>query len=260
MREEEREWVTIKSGADKLFGVIHRPRNASNFPGVVICHGYAGTKSGRYRIYVDLATLLSKAGIMTLRFDFRGCGDSEGDFKDITLKREVEDALHALQFLTEIPGIDKKRIGMLGKSLGGVVAILAASQVKLIKSLALLSSPFPGIQWKEEWDRFQNSHMKANEWVSFGGQLTHQKVLKDLFSLDLENYLNQLSDIPLLHIHGEKDKLVDLTHAAHYERLRQRASSLTKIFRPPSSDHDFSDLKEREFVIQEVAKWFKETL
>lgn len=101
-KEEVREWVTIQVGEMKLFGVIHRPLQGKRSPAVLVCHGFGGSKTGRFRIYVELASLLAKAGIVTLRLDFRGCGDSEGNFSDTTVNSEVEDALKGLEFLSRI--------------------------------------------------------------------------------------------------------------------------------------------------------------
>src|SRR5689334_8479689 len=120
---EERKTVTLLSQDLKLFGILHLPllKNSEKAPAVLFCHGFGGNKSGRYRLYVRLAEKLSQAGIAVLRFDFRGCGDSEGAFGDITIETQVQDALAAAEFLLTHPSVDPNRFGIFGSSLGGAI-------------------------------------------------------------------------------------------------------------------------------------------
>ena len=104
-KTETREAVVLTNHQDKLFGILNRPLNAANpCPAVLICHGFGGDKLGKNKLYLKLAQELSKAGIATLRIDFRGCGDSEGDFNEITLEGLISDALTAIDFLKKDPG------------------------------------------------------------------------------------------------------------------------------------------------------------
>ncbi len=79
----------------QLIGIFHLPKTKKKVPLVIFCHGFAGTKT-RLK-YVKLARVLAKSGIASFRFDFEGCGDSEGDFKKITIKREVSDLAAAVR-------------------------------------------------------------------------------------------------------------------------------------------------------------------
>src|SRR5262249_949470 len=135
----------------KIFGVIHRPLNVKKSPFVLMCHGLGGHKVGKGRLYVHLAEKLVSVGIGALRIDFRGSGDSEGDFSQMTIDSEVSDALVALNYLKNDPLIDSERIALFGRSFGGVVAILAAQRFSQIKSIVLWAPVFGSEQWKEKW-------------------------------------------------------------------------------------------------------------
>jgi len=69
-----------------LVGVLHLPEKEKP-PLVIICHGFQGTKTEKK--IVLLARKLQEIGILVCRFDFEGCGDSEGDPKEITVENEV---------------------------------------------------------------------------------------------------------------------------------------------------------------------------
>src|SRR5690625_321666 len=94
--------ITFENNNEHLIGVIHRTEEDTNErqirPGVVMLHGFTGNKVGPHRMFVKMAERLSELGIVTLRFDFRGSGDSEGNFEDASFRGEVDDALRACDY------------------------------------------------------------------------------------------------------------------------------------------------------------------
>ena len=68
---------------------------------------------------------LNQFGYVTLRFDMRGCGKSEGEFGRVICLEQVEDLGNALDFLAAQPAVDPDRIGAIGSSFGGAVAVYA---------------------------------------------------------------------------------------------------------------------------------------
>lgn len=260
---EERESIILENQGEKIFGVIHRPVVEGKVPAVVFCHGFGGNKAGKYRLYVRLAQHLAQAGILAFRFDFRGSGDSEGDFADMTLDGEVSDAKIVLDYLLRDPQVDVNRIGIFGRSLGGVVAVILASAFGKAKSLALWAPAFNGKQWQDKWVKAQDPNTSAQhrlELQKFNGYFTNEKFLRQFFALKIEKDLMSLNALPLLHIHGEKDDQVNILHADEYSNCRRQALAQTKMIRLPNSDHDFSDLQEQALAIEETWKWFIETL
>ena len=127
-------FASFKVGGQRLYGMIHLPepelngipRPAHGFPGVVILHGYTGNRGGDHRLLPLLSRYLSDRGIASLRFDFRGSGESEGDFSEMTVSREVEDAAAGFEYFKDLPEIDPERAMLLGFSMGGLVAALAS--------------------------------------------------------------------------------------------------------------------------------------
>ncbi|KIC72144.1 alpha/beta hydrolase family protein [Candidatus Protochlamydia amoebophila] len=259
---EEREAITLTNQGEKIFAILHRPLKTTPVPAVVICSGFGGTKSGKFRIFVNLGKELARQGIAVLRFDYRGAGDSEGEFEDLTLESKLSDTLACLNFLSKDPQIDLNRIGILGRSLGGAIAVLAACEYPSIKSLALWAPVFTSGPWKKLWDLIQSnpSLLATNEILKHLPSLTPNKeFLKQFFELNIEQKLTHIKNVPILHIHGEKDLIVKIEHAKAYKNARESIEN-TKFILLPQSDHDFSDKSEREKALQETCTWFKETL
>ncbi len=264
-RDEERIPVVLNNQGQKIFGVLHRPAKpcAAKSPAVLMCHGLGGNKVGKGRLYVLLSEMLAARGIASLRIDFRGSGDSEGEFSKMTIESEVSDALVALDFLKHDSQIDKDRIAIFGRSFGGVVAILASHQYCDIKSLALWAPVFGCEQWKERWENAHSGPMdplKRNSLMNIEGLQPGYPFFQQLFTLKLGDKLKSLDAIPLLHIHGEKDSVVDLSHARKFKEARCHVLEKSQFRLLPQSDHDFLDPTERQIALSETTGWFEKTL
>jgi uncharacterized protein len=262
-KKEEREPIVLENHGQKIFGIIHRPIQTPKYPALLMCHGLGGQKSGKYRLYVALAVKLAENGIAALRIDFRGSGDSEGEFSEMTLDGEVSDALKGLDFLLRDPCVDSSKVGLFGRSVGGAVAVMAARRSGQAKSLVVWAPIFSGNQWIDKWNTLHTqtlSETHRTEMMRINGQVPGYAFFQQLFSLRMEEELVALDKTAMLHIHGEKDAQVAIEHADQYMRLRQKSLGQTKFIRLPNSDHDFSYYEEQQIAIQETCKWLIQTL
>lgn len=260
---EIRDSIVFVNEGQKIFAVFHKPEGVVNPPVVLMCHGLAGHKTGRYRVYVDLAERLLEKKIAVLRFDFRGCGDSEGSFEDTTLKRELSDARVALDFLLQRSDIDHERIGFFGRSLGASVAVLMAAESQKAKSLVLWVPLFDGAQWSETWSQLINGGMSAVESEDIrriNGQVVSIPFYAEMFDMHIEEALKKTEKVPLLLIHGEVDELIGIQHSESYNQCRKGAEAETKFIRLVHCDHDFSYTSERLLALIETTNWFENTL
>lgn len=259
---EERQAVTITNHGQKMFGVIHRPLQKGKRPAVVFCSGFAGTKFGKYRLFVKLSEELARRGILSLRFDYRCTGDSEGDFKDATFKGEVDDTLQILEYLAQDPQVDSSQLALFGRSLGGAVSILAAKRFQNIKSLVLWAPVFCADEWKALWEASKIQKLDPSQMQvlkSLPGQVPNLQFLQEFFNIHIEETLADLKDVPLLHVHGELDSVVKISHADGYKQSR-RSSPNTRFIRLAHSDHDFGDPEDQKIAIAETCDWLEKTL
>lgn len=261
---ELREPVVFENEGQKIFGTLHRPLPLRRTPAILMCHGFGGNKVGRYRIYVSIAEYLARRGIASLRIDFRGSGDSEGDFAAMTVDTEVSDALKGLHFLRNHPSIDPAQIGILGNSFGGPVAVLAAQRDGQIRSMALLAALFNGRPWKDRWDQLMingpTEEARLELTRILDGQAPGPEFYRGLFTLNLQPALKDLEGIPLLHIHSERDEKIGKDQVEGYQEARKHAKAQTRWVRLHLCNHNFSDSAERNMLVEEVGEWFVATL
>jgi len=97
---------------------------ASVGPHLSLLHGFGSTKNAGN--VIRPTEMLSALGYATLRFDMRGCGESEGEKGRVVCLEQVEDTRSAVSWLCEQPEIDPERVGLLGSSFGAAVAVYTA--------------------------------------------------------------------------------------------------------------------------------------
>ena len=121
------------------------PEGDGPFPAVVMNHGHGGGRreGGGFD---RLANALAKAGIVTIRMDFAGVGDSKAPWTEQSLSSMISDSNASLDFLLAHYPVDPDRLGLLGYSMGGRVALtIAQSEHSPYKAVGLLApSANPG--------------------------------------------------------------------------------------------------------------------
>ena len=130
--------IALRRAGLTLRGILEKPTDGPCAL-VIMCHGFGGRMDafpgGWFQEWNDA---LIAAGFATLRFDFNGHGDSEGNFRDMTVFSEIEDAAAFLQYAMTLPEVTA--IHLLGHSQGGVVAgMLAGYYHDKIDKLVMLT-------------------------------------------------------------------------------------------------------------------------
>lgn len=129
----------------KLAGRLYLPDPArATGAGIVFCHGFGGVKEGTPP---GLSSILAAHGYTVLAFDYRGFGASEGARGRLVPCEQVEDAVHALAFLSRRAGVDPARLGVYGTSFGGGIAIMAARRSGLARAAIVTVPVTSGSRW-----------------------------------------------------------------------------------------------------------------
>ena len=130
-----------------LFGVMHQPSSGAASSGFVFCHPFGEEKLWAHRTFVAYARHLSAQGHPVLRFDYRGNGDSSGDFRDTSLTSAVADVRTAVD---QLRGAGVTDISLLGLRFGASVACLAAEDLPAIAQLVLWAPIVDGSRYMQE--------------------------------------------------------------------------------------------------------------
>lgn len=133
--------LSIRGSVGQIKGTMCKPAALDvqgKCPMVILFHGLTGNRNEN--LHVHVSDSLVARGIATLRFDFNAHGESEGDFEDMTVINELQDALMILKYAESLDFVSS--IGIYGHSQGGLVAGLLAPAVgaERIRCAALLGS------------------------------------------------------------------------------------------------------------------------
>lgn len=240
--------LTFNSEGYELVGFLHLPR-AENFPFVVFFHGFTGTKVEPNRLFVDLARLLCENGIGAFRFDYRGHGESPLSFEDFELPLAIMDAENALKFVEE--NIKITKMGIIGLSMGGHIAIIMAARHPEISAVVLLS---PAIDFSALLKPDLNEH---KEYYIIGPQRIKEKGFLSLAHANTMGLAEKIIQ-PILIIHAKDDPAIPYTQSVEF--YNKVTTKDKKLFLLDEGFHTFDTYESRKRVQEEVIKWFKRYL
>src|SRR3989344_1842290 len=113
---------------EMLSGILHKPSASNSL--AIVCHGF--TSSKEHPVIKSLCIALGKEGINSLRFDFSGRGESEGNPGSSTYSKEREDLECTIDYFEKL-GYQISCV--IGHSMGGAVAIMQGAKDGRIKSI-----------------------------------------------------------------------------------------------------------------------------
>ncbi len=253
--------IVFYNRGQHLNGILHSPADCDTLcPAVVFFHGFTGTKVEPHRIFVKTARELAAIGFYALRFDFRGSGDSGGDFSEMTIGGEVSDAIKSIDVLTAMPGVDPERIGILGLSMGGCVAACVSGQETRVKSTVLWAPLSDDPPDRRDEILARSKHTPTPEEIA----QSNANVVGNAFYEELPNIspsaLIQQFNGPLLIIHGSGDQAVPVSHGKRYYELMRDRDALTQLEVIDGADHTFNTVGWEQAVIAKSVAWFQKTL
>ena len=253
--------IVFYNNGQQINGILHSPADCDvPCPAVVFFHGFTGTKVEPHRIFVKTARELAAIGFYALRFDFRGSGDSEGDFSEMTIGGEISDAIKSIDVLTALPGVDVERIGILGLSMGGCVAACVSGQDSRVKSTVLWAPLSDDPPDRREEILARSKHTPTPEEIAqSNANVVGKAFYAELPNISPSNTIQQFTG-PLLVIHGSGDQAVPVSHGKRYYELMQGRDALTELKVIDEADHTFNTVGWEQAVIAKSVAWFQRTL
>jgi alpha/beta superfamily hydrolase len=235
----QEEHVIFSAPAGKLSGIIHHPDRLSSSC-VIASHGLFSNKESDK--FIALGERFAEEGFTFLRFDFRGCGESDGKIEDTTITGRKEDLTAAIAFIREIKPSVTHSIGLLGSSMGGYISLITAASDREIKTVVVWATPF-SFEGLREVIADSNSPQLKEEFY------------QDAQHYRAETFVPRVKNLML--IHGDRDETVPPDHA---KRLYQSAQEPTQLEIIKGADHTFSNPALREKATTYSLNWLKKYL
>ena len=236
------ETVFIDGDHGRLKALIQKPelQQGEKCPMVIFCHGFSGTKDGP--LFELVADTLQAHGIASIRFDFNGHGESEGEFKDMTVPNEIVDAKKVVEYVRDLKYVSS--LAIAGHSQGGVVAAMTAGQLSeelgepAFQAVALMApaavlrdDAIRGSTMGKQYDPFD-----PGEYVElWGGLKLGGKYIRTAFTLPIYETAAKYQG-PALIIHGTADRVVPYTYGERFHQIWPKSQLVIQDY----FDHGFS--------------------
>ncbi len=225
---------------------------------VILMHGIFSSKN--FTPMPTIAKQLAKAGIASIRFDFGGHWSSEGKMQQMTIEKEIADALAMWNYACSLPYVNK--IGMLGHSQGGVVASMAAGRLAVQESL---SKPLSGLVLIAPASVLKNACQHGRLFDAKFNPADPPEYVRcfKIMKLGREYLLStQQLDIygtaqaykgPVRIIHGKEDNMVPMWCSKDFEKTYGSAAELVVV---DGENHSISKKTQRvaELIVDFFAK------
>jgi len=259
--------VQFHSGNRVLRGELYVTRRKSA-PAILVCHAMHAEGFRWLPLYTTFAERASERGFACLLFDFRGCGRSEGEF-DYGWG-EQEDARAAFEFLLSQEETDSTCAFIVGRSLGGTVALYSLMRDPRAKGFALWATP-PDHRLNvkqfiiKRYGRFRyllfcilsyvdqlHDVTKAMRIEVFGLTLRLRDLRRKLMALNTGKLLSSSEHPPILLLIGDGDEYVTLREAENFQKsLRKEGFSLSIL----RTGHTFKGAEDEAISI--TLGWFE---
>ncbi len=257
--------ILIDAGDHKIPATLTLPvvKDGVKVPAVVMCHGNGSTRHEAGNAYDYTAPELAKAGIASIRFDYIGNGDSTEDYIDYTHDKGAEDASKCREYLAALSSVDAGRIGIMGWSQGGRVALLAAARDENFKSVVTWAGAY-GVKDsdKEEYEiALKDGYYEVT--YNWRDSLKQSPAYYECsMNIDYDKEAAAIK-VPYLLIQGTNDtSVVPETAEKVYEALKNTAKKA--IYWLEGGQHTFGVFTpgdtSLETITGETVKWFTETL
>lgn len=242
-------YTELNSNGYILRGFLSTPDNGKFDNIVVMFHGFTGHKNENGYLFKQLTKVLVENNIATLRYDFRGSGDSDGEFTDYTFFTEVEDAEKIIKEAYQLN--NNQKIFILGFSMGGAVSTRVSLIMQEYIEKMVLLAPAGNIP-ELIHNRFLVREVNEDGNIDMGGYYMNIAMDKAFDGYDMYKDIETFKK-PVLIMQGSADQAVKPEYSRKYYDLYPNSRYILL----EGSEHCFTKVEYRKEVKENVLKFLK---
>lgn len=249
--------LDIPVGDQRIAACLHRPERPTDapWPIVIYCHGLTGSRFGTSYRLVTLARRLAESGIACLRFDFRGCGESDGRFEDVTPRTLFEDLIAVHEALVKMSELDHERVALVGSSFGAYTSARVAPRISGLRCMVFLAPVAdPHALTQRDMTDTAWAFLRKRGWIDHHGLPLAAAFLD---GLPKENVPTLLASTPrpLLIYHAAGDLNVPIEQGRAYESAMRRVGAAVELHALDASDHGMRSVEASKMIVDGSLQW-----
>lgn len=227
----------VNKNGNVLRGYLDYPENF-NGELIVYFHGFTGNKTEHAKHFLNFSRIISKYGYASLRMDFYGNGESDGDFKDFTMDTLISDAQIIINSAFNLNGV--KKVSLLGFSMGGGVATYMSGKYgNRISKLILWSA---AVNINDIIKRRFDASVKLENGNAMHSTFEISTEMYDsLYKYDMLEGITNFTN-PVMLIHGRRDQAVDYLYSARTSVLYPNS----RLHYINTAGHGYDAIEERD--------------
>lgn len=232
---------------EKLAGLLELPDGE---PQAFALFAHCFTCSKDIAAASRITRALSAHGIATLRFDFTGLGNSDGDFANTNFSSNLSDLIAAAQFLWD--EYDPPSL-LIGHSLGGAAVLAAAHELDSVKAIATIGAPASAKHVEHLFSESRTEIEAGAANVELGGRnfTIKRQFLDDIDRYSSTEHIAKLN-AALLVMHSPIDSTVKIDEATRIFSAAPHPKSFVSL---DKADHLLSRREDSEYVAAVIGSW-----
>ncbi len=256
------EKIKFKSAGYELIGEIDLPDEfTEKLPTIILFHGLSNARRD-CPLISETSEDLTKNGFIAFRFDFYGSGESPGEMRDKTIDVLEQNAKDAIEFISKDKRVDKDRLGLWGRSMGGLLVCLLPPDSRVKARVSASGSILMEKIFKEKFEKLKEKEIELEK---IGKKLPGTGKYKGAFGFKPE-WFKSLEGIDA----RGQDNLKNLnTMLVLGTTLDQKVTMdnaciiMNEVNKPKriwifNTDHDYAGAEKE--AVKETTNWFKKYL
>jgi uncharacterized OsmC-like protein/pimeloyl-ACP methyl ester carboxylesterase len=198
-----------------------------------------------------IAAGLAGQGIAVLRFDFTGLGASEGEFASTNFSSNVDDLVHAADYLRDNFGVPEL---LIGHSLGGAAVLAAAARIPDARAIVTIGAPAEADHVIKNFGAdISRIDQDGEAKVSLAGRefTIRKQFLDDVRGSSIDDAVANLKR-PLLVMHAPGDQTVGIENAVHIFTKAKHPKSYVSL---DTADHLLTKRADAKYAADIIAAW-----
>ncbi len=244
----------IKNG---IFQIYEFPNKGDKFPTIIMLHGFTGNHLEPSFLFARFSKIAAEEGFATVRFDFKGSGNSDGEFYEMTSKTELQDTLEMLKIVKNDKRFDKNNLFILGLSMGGTIALRTVGRKpEDFKGCILWSAAsFNKEVFSKGFSESKDKMIKTPNGYDLGGIEISEEFIKEISSYNAVEEAKIFKG-PYLLVHGSNDPTVPV-------EVSKKASKIlpnSKLKIVDNADHTYRRISWSNELFDSTLEFLKETV